>query len=619
MKAFALLLFSFTATSVLSAQDLTVDVHDPSGAVADTTVSSPYQFPDTAVGGGSGVVMRIRDHAGFPVQIVAVVASSSTSSATANPNFSINGNSAAKILSTSNSSVDDITVNFVPLSQAALTGYLQIYYQVQKNNCSFTATDTTACPSQVLTATTLQGNGIAPSLVLTYPGTSGPVLLQPNNTAPLNFGNVSTSASASITFTLTNQTALPVTTPTVALSTQQFNSSAFALNASALPASIPAGGTGSFTITFAPGQVGLTTATFTVGSLPYPIEGAGIVVADIDALQIWCVDSDGVRTLPQAATPIGFGQVVAGTNAPNTLNFTVTNPSTSWNAVSLQTLAVTGTAFTLTSAPAAPVTIAPGASITFSIVFAPTTKGNYTGTLAIGTRLFSLSGSSISSALPDATLSVDINPLTSGQQAHLSIQLAAASTVSAIGQLSMSFTPSVSNVTDDPAILFLATNGRNLQVNVAAGGQSAAYNGQSSIGFQTGTTAGTLTFTLTFPNKAPITQSFTIAPEKISITNASAVRQSPNLVVTLTGFDNTYSAGKLSFTFYGTNGSVLTQTALSVDATSAFSQYFATSTVGSAFSVQASFPVNGDVTQIGSVAVQMTNAAGTASATENFQ
>jgi hypothetical protein len=353
--------------------------------------------------------------------------------------------------------------------------------------------------------------------------------------------------------------------------------------------------------------------------LPFPIQGTGIVVGDIDALQISYVDSDGVRILPQAANPIPFGQVVAGTNASNTLNFTVTNPGASWNAVSLQTLAVSGTGFTLTSAPGAPVSIAPGASITFSIAFAASAKGNYTGSLAIGTRIFSLAGSSISSALPDATLSVDIQPLTSGQQAHLSIQLASASTVSAIGQLSMTFAPSVTNITEDPAILFLATNGRNLQVNVDVGGQSAAYNGQPAIAFQTGTTAGTLTFTLTFPNKAPITKSFTIAPEKISISSASAVRQSPNLVVTVTGFDNTYSAGKLSFTFYGTNGTVLTPTAMSVDATAAFSQYFATSTVGSAFSVQASFPANGDVTQVGSVGVELTNSAGAASATETFQ
>jgi hypothetical protein len=619
MRGLFLLFAGIVAASVLLAADVAVDVHDPSGAVPDAAITSPFQFADTAVGGSSTMTFRLHDTAGYPVLIVAAVVSSTSDNENVNPNFSVTGLTFDKTLSTSSSSFEDVVVSFVPLSQGALTGYLQIYYQVLKNGCSSTATDSTACASQVLTASTLQGNGAAPSLVLTYPGTSGPVLLQPNSPSPLNFGNVSTSASSSITFTLTNQTAAAVTAPVVKLATQQFNSSAFALNTAALPASIPAGGNGSFTVTFAPGQTGLTTGTLTVGPLPFPIQGTGIVVGDIDALQISYVDSDGVRILPQAANPIPFGQVVAGTNASNTLNFTVTNPGASWNAVSLQTLAVSGTGFTLTSAPGAPVSIAPGASITFSIAFAASAKGNYTGSLAIGTRIFSLAGSSISSALPDATLSVDIQPLTSGQQAHLSIQLASASTVSAIGQLSMTFAPSVTNITEDPAILFLATNGRNLQVNVDVGGQSAAYNGQPAIAFQTGTTAGTLTFTLTFPNKAPITKSFTIAPEKISISSASAVRQSPNLVVTVTGFDNTYSAGKLSFTFYGTNGTVLTPTAMSVDATAAFSQYFATSTVGSAFSVQASFPANGDVTQVGSVGVELTNSAGAASATETFQ
>jgi hypothetical protein len=178
----------------------------------------------------------------------------------------------------------------------------------------------------------------------------------------------------------------------------------------------------------------------------------------------------------------------------------------------------------------------------------------------------------------------------------------------------------VANVTDDPAIVFLATNGRNLSVNVAAGAQTATYNGQSALTFQTGTTAGTLTFTLTFPNHAPFTQSFTLSPAAVKLTTVTATRQTPNLVINLDGYDNTYSAGKLSFTFYDTTGKAIAPGAIPVDETSGFHQYFFTNDqAGGAFALQATFPVlNGDVSQIGSVALTMTNASGQTSSTATF-
>jgi hypothetical protein len=182
----------------------------------------------------------------------------------------------------------------------------------------------------------------------------------------------------------------------------------------------------------------------------------------------------------------------------------------------------------------------------------------------------------------------------------------------------MQFTPSVANVTNDPAILFTATSGRSLNVSVAAGSQTATFQGQSNFTFQTGTTAGAIAFTVTFPNTAPYTQSFTIAPATIQITSAQAVRQNPNLVVTLNGYDNTYSAGQLSFVFYDLKGNAITT--IPVNATSNFHQYFFTSnTAGGAFALQASFPVTGDVTQVGSVATTLTNSIGQTSTTQTFQ
>lgn len=77
-------------------------------------------------------------------------------------------------------------------------------------------------------------------------------MLFPSTTFRLDFGSVATSATSSIPFTLANQTSAPVATPAVSLLTQVFGSSAFALDTSALPATIPANGSAKFTVTRSP-------------------------------------------------------------------------------------------------------------------------------------------------------------------------------------------------------------------------------------------------------------------------------------------------------------------------------------------------------------------------------
>jgi hypothetical protein len=602
-------------------QDLAVVMHDPTNTVPDSSLSSLYLFADTPVGNAGSIVLRFANASAATVQIEAILVDTGSSMSPASPHFTVTGAGIGKTLGTGPAaSFQDATVSFTPQATGLLTGYLLATYQIQQGGCSFTSTTpATQCPTKTALISTLTGRGTAAQFALTTSAT-GQAALQADSSSPLNFGNVSTSATAMITFTLANASSVALASPAVSLQTQVFGSSAFVLDKSALPATIAANSLGFFTITFAPGQTGQANATLLIGSAVYPISGTGIVVGGFDALQIQCVDATGVRTLPEAATPIDFGQVIAGTNTPAILTFTVTNPLTSFDAVSLSPLAATGSGFALAAAPVIPASIAPGGFITFQVVFSPPKTGKYTGLLTIGNRNFALTGSSITSAVPGVMLQVTPQPLTSQLQASLTIQLASASTIDAIGTLSMTFLPDVAGVTDDPAIFFLATSGRKLQVNATTGLPGVTYNGQPALTFQTGTTAGTLTFTVTFPNQAPTTQSFTIAPAQVSIASGTAVRQAPNLVVTLTGFDNTYSAGAMTFTFLDASGNALTAAPMTVDATSAFHQYFfGDSKAGGAFSVQASFPVTGSVTQVGSVRIGLNNSAGTSTVSESFQ
>jgi hypothetical protein len=309
----------------------------------------------------------------------------------------------------------------------------------------------------------------------------------------------------------------------------------------------------------------------------------------------------------QSGGTVDFGRIEEGSSSE--IGFTLTNASA--QSVSAPLISVSASAFTLTTPIPSPPVIAAGGSFSFSIQFLPEAASALTGILSVGTQPVNLSGVGTAPPLPAASLQFDVSTFRSQQQDHVTVSLASASQISAAGTLTMAFVPSVSGVSDDPAVMFIATGGRDLSVQVNVGSQTAFYNGQSQFAFQTGTTAGKLTFTLTFEGQDPVVQTIDLLPAPITVTSIKGVRQSPSLVVTLAGFDNTYSAGRLSFTFYSTAGAAMGQGAIIADETQPFQQYFFNqNSFGGAFQLQANFPVTGDVTTVGSVDVTLTNTVG---------
>jgi hypothetical protein len=617
-RALALLFLATAAAFGQVASPFIFYVHDTTGKLPDLALPATYQLPSTPVGNASPTVLKMVNASQNTVRFVLASVAAAANSSVASTNFSVTGFFQDLVLSPGGSVL--FTVNFTPSVTGVISGFLNVTFQTQLNGCSFTGT-VNVCPGNTASVSTLTGTGSPPQLILSYtpPGGSSTVL-QPASSSPLNFPNTSLSATSTYTFTLANPTSVDVAAPAISLPSVNLNApNAFALDVSSMPALIAAGQSANFLVTFAPSQTGLASGALQVGSNTYPIQGAGIIVADIDSLQISYTDSTGVRTLPQSATPISFGQVVPGSGASATLTFSVANPITSYNVVTIPGIAISGSAFSLSGVPAAPISVSPGNAISFKAAFTPTSAGTYTGGLAIGSRQFILGGVSVASPLPGFSLTLGA-PLSSQQQATVTIQFSAPAAVSAVGTILLEFFPSVAHVTDDPAIVFLATGARQLPVTVVSGAQTANYKGASAIPFQTGTTAGTLKFTVTFANTAPYSQSFTITPASIQLTSAQALRQSPNLLVTVHGYDNTYSAGQLSFTFYDTSGKVI-GSPIQFNAASSFQQlFFTNNTAGGVFSLQASFPVTGgDITQIGSVAVGIAGSLGQATTNATFQ
>ena len=368
-------------------------------------------------------------------------------------------------------------------------------------------------------------------------------------------------------------------------------------SAPSLPYILAPGAPVDFRTAFSGSQSGTYSAVLAVNNLSVSLTGTVAPGADLYL-------AGSSTPLPGGAT-IDFGSVLRGDSGSQ--SFVLKNNSSA--SLTVKSISVTGAAFQGPLGLTPPVRLEAGASVPFEISFEPPTPQRQQGTLAIDQRVFQLTGLGFDPPLPTASIVFDSQTALSAQQLNVSIPLASTSDVSGTGTLALDFQPSVSGVTDDPAVQFLSGPPRLATVTISPGDTVAKFSGQRALAFQTGTTAGTISFTLTLPNTTTHA-SLTISPAAIDISSATGVRRVGDLDVSVVGFDNTYSASRLAFTFVDANGNIIQPGTIQVDETSAFHTYFTSGQNGGAFSLRATFPVTGDVNQVSSVQVGMTNSAG---------
>ena len=408
-----------------------------------------------------------------------------------------------------------------------------------------------------------------------------------------NVGSASPGDTLETRFRARNTGAGPATLQTLSLAGSGFQIVA----APSLPYIIAPGSEAEFRVDFVPTGVGVFSAFLAVNNLDITLQGNGAAAAVLMLA--------GAKTPLSAGSVIDFGSATVGTTKSQGLM--LFNPGAS--NVSVQSVTVSGTGFSPPIGLTTPLQLPPGQTATFQIAFQPSGGQPAQGILSIDGRSFNLTGQGLNPPLPAASLVLASTLGASAQQNSVSIPLNAASQVSGSGTLTMQFQPSVPGVADDPAVEFLSGAKRTATLTISAGDTMARFNGQPSIAFQTGATAGTITFTLTMPNGAQQI-SLIVAAAPITIDTATSLRKAGELDVSLTGLDNTYTASQMSFTFRYANGSVVQPGAIPVNAASAFRQYFASSPAGGTFALLAVFPVIGDTSQIASVDIQITNSAG---------
>jgi hypothetical protein len=277
------------------------------------------------------------------------------------------------------------------------------------------------------------------------------------------------------------------------------------------------------------------------------------------------------------------------------------------------TISVTGSAFKGPQNIRTPLALGAGQSATFFISFAPADAVAYSGTLAIDTRVFSLAGRGFVAPLPKPILGFDSAAIGSAQQHTLTMTLPTASPVTVSGSVNLSFTSATPMIKDDPAVIFVSTGTRTLPFFVKEGDTQVVLNGQPGAVFQTGTTAGTITFTVNASATGVTgdpTTIVTIAPRTISVSTATASARPGSLDIEIIGYDNTYTAGVMSFIFYDAKGEAIDPGAIQADFTAAFRSYFIAQQGGSAFLMRVSFPVTGSASQVTGADVALTNSSG---------
>jgi hypothetical protein len=243
--------------------------------------------------------------------------------------------------------------------------------------------------------------------------------------------------------------------------------------------------------------------------------------------------------------------------------------------------------------------------------FTPVSNGTQQGTLEIDQRSFHLTGKGLDPAAPIPSIALDLSQTASAQQGKLTVKLGSVSQATTTGEVDIDIRPSTANANADGGILFLATGNRTVKFNIKPGDKVAHFGSADSAAFQTGTTAGDLVFTVKLGD-ATVQSTRTIPPAMIGLDATQAQRTSAGLDLRVTGFDNTRTASKITFTFFDQGGTTLSPGAITVDSSAAFQQFFAASDLGGVFALHAFIPVMGNPAQVAAVEVKFTNAAGTA-------
>jgi len=408
--------------------------------------------------------------------------------------------------------------------------------------------------------------------------------------AVYNFGSIYTSESASAHFRLRNTSNAPATVTVLEVA-----GAGFTFAGPALPLGLASQAAADFTVTFGAPDTGAYSAALNSNAISV------LLTITVQPRLTYLVQSGG-SLLPLGPAGVDFGTVLR--HATVLRHIVIQNQSSV--LLTVPAISIPAGDFSLSGIPPSGTVLQPSQTSAFDVQFTPSAAGARTGTLVLGDRSYPLTGVGQDLPLPKPTLAIDLKQPASLQQGVVTVRFDAPAQSAGTGAVTLAFQATAQGINQaatDPAIVF------------ASGGSTATFvvspgDTQAAIPFQTGTTAGTLTFTVQL-GAATDRQSLTIAPAAAGITAVQGLRASGSIAVRVTGFDNTRSLGQLAFTFYDPGGAAIAPGAIRTDSSQAFAAFFQTSDAGGVFLLSAVFPVTGNTSGIASFDVALTNSAGT--------
>jgi hypothetical protein len=391
---------------------------------------SAVNYGSVAVGNRStlGVTVSNTDQSSWSISRVAV----------STTNYSVSGISLPVTLAPGQSVTFSAT--FAPSSAGTVT-----------DSISISAKSTTTGNKKNSRGNSKQSAGLSVALSGTGTAAAAPGQLAATPTS-LTFSSIQVGTTTSQVQTIKNSGGTSVNITQAGVS-----SAAFSVSGVTLPATLAAGQSMSFNVTFAPTASGTSSGTLTLVS---------------DALN----PSLGVSLTGTASAPTTPGQLAASPTSMSFSTIQVGSTNTQYqtvknsggSSVNITAAGVSSAAFNVTGL-TLPTTLAVGQSVTFGVVFAPTASGSSSGTLTLTSNASNSSlgiGLSGSASAPGALSvnpgSIDFGSVIVGQSATKS------GTLTASGS---SVTVSSANSTTSEFSL----SGLTLPVTLSPG-QSVSYN-----------------------------------------------------------------------------------------------------------------------------------------------
>jgi len=498
------------------------------------------------------------------------------------------------------------TVTFTPTAAGEASAQLLIPY----TETITTGSGATASTQQNSGSIQLNVVGTTPNFVVAYFLPANQDLIPLSDGANLTLTPATGSATASAGIVVQNQGSGAGDVTSVTVTGAGFQLQGLTL----LPGSVNAGSALQFTVQYTPFQAANATGSLQIVFPDHTvtINLTGITSGTVPAQLTYSYSNGGGANVVTNNGTVIFSPTQISQSS--TESFTIQNTGTAPATVNSISVAQATSAFSLSSLPSLPATIAAGASVSFNINFAPTVPGSNTATLLIDSQSFTLFGSgNPPPTLPGYQFVGASGTQQALQQPAIGLTLNSPYPLAITGTLTLNEIPN--SFSPDPAVQF-STGGQTANFTIPANTTQAIFsNGSSTIRFQTGSVAGTINITPVFNTGAinltpasPATLQITVPAAAPQLLGMQLAASSPtSFALQIVGVTTSRVLSKLNFTFTPVAGKNLQTTQAVVDVSTVASTWFASSAstpFGGQFTITVPFTLSSSSTSGSSTTVQ---------------